>query len=142
MVAIKTLDADLAKNRIQSMRKGNKEGYLIFGEATKAHILRHLEEYSPASTFFELDTEGLKTMLRRLQIRTGIKCNSHSFRRGFVTELRRKGLSELDIAELGRWSSTEMVQCYSRAYTFQDAAYRCNRHEPDMNLGVVLVVVC
>ena len=80
-----------------------------------------IEENSPIDTLFDLDTEGLKTMLRRLQVRTGIKCNAHSFRRGFATELRRKGLSELDIAELGRWSRTKMVQRYSRAYTFQDA---------------------
>jgi len=43
IVAIKTLDVDLAKNCIKVMGKGNKEGYLIFGEATKAHILRHLD---------------------------------------------------------------------------------------------------
>ena len=124
VVAIKTNDVDLGKNCIKVMGKGNKEGYLIFGEATKAHLLRYLEENSPIDTLFDLDTEGLKTMLRRLQVRTGIKCNAHSFRRGFATELRRKGLSELDIAELGRWSSTEMVQRYSKAYTFQDAATR------------------
>ena len=124
IVAIKTNDVDLEKNCIKVMGKGNKEGYLIFGEATKAHILRHLEENSPTDTLFDLDTEGLKTVLRRLQVRTGIKCNAHSFRRGFATELRRKGLSELDIAESVRWSSTEMVQRYSKAYTFQDAATR------------------
>ena len=45
-------------------------------------------------------------------------------RRGFATELRRKGLGELDIAELGRWSSVVMVKRYSRAYTFDDAAKR------------------
>ena len=63
-------------------------------------------------------------MLRRLAVQTGIRCNAHSFRRGFATELRRKGLSGLDIAELGRWSSVEMVMRYSRAYTFDDAAKR------------------
>ena len=71
-----------------------------------------------------LTNQGFKTMLQRLGKRTGIKCNPHSFRRGFATELRRKGLSELDIAELGRWSSTAMVKRYSRAYTFDDAAER------------------
>ena len=35
-----------------------------------------------------------------------------------VAELRRKGLLELDIAELGRRSSREMVRRYSRADTF------------------------
>ena len=63
-------------------------------------------------------------MLQRLEKGTGIKCNAHSFRRGFATELRKQGLSELDIAELGRWSSTAMVKRYSRAYTFEDAACR------------------
>lgn len=63
-------------------------------------------------------------MLDRLHKKTGIKCNTHSFRRGFATELRKQGLSELDIAELGRWSSTAMVKRYSRAYTFEDAASR------------------
>lgn len=62
--------------------------------------------------------------LRRLGDRVGIKCPSHSFRRGFATELRKQGLNELDIAELGRWSSTAMVKRYSRAYTFEDAASR------------------
>ena len=79
IVAIKTNDVDLEKNCIKVMGKGNKEGYLIFGEATKAHILRHLEENNPTSTLFDLDTEGLKTILRRLQVRTGIKCNDNSF---------------------------------------------------------------
>jgi site-specific recombinase XerD len=115
IVAIKTNDMDLEKKCIKVMGKGNKEGYLVFGEVTKAYILRHLEENSHTSTLFDLDTEGLKTMLRSLHVRTGIKCNAHSFRRGFATELRRKGLPELDIAELGRWSSTEMGQRYSRA---------------------------
>ena len=83
-------------------------------------------------------------MLRRLQVRTGIKCNAHSFRRGFATELRRKGLSELDIAELGRCSSTEMVQRYSKAYTFQDAATRYKatvRQEEDISLYPPLYLV-
>ena len=57
-------------------------------------------------------------------VQTGIKCNAHSFRRGLATELRRKALSELDIADLVRWSSVEMVMRYSRAYTFDDVAER------------------
>jgi len=90
IVAIKTVDVDLEKNCIKVMGKGNKEGYLIFGEATKAYILRHLEENSLFVTLFDLDTQGLKTMLRKLQVRTGIKCNAHSFRRGFATELKMR----------------------------------------------------
>lgn len=58
IVAIKTQDVDLTKNCITVIGKGNKEGCLIFGEVTKAHILRHLEESSPIDTLFDLDTEG------------------------------------------------------------------------------------
>ena len=97
---------------------------MIFGDKTKALLIQYLQDAAPADRLFGLNVQGMKTLLRRLEYRTGIKCNPHSFRRGFATELRRKGLGELDIAELGRWSSVVMVKRYSRAYTFDDAAAR------------------
>ena len=117
-------DVDLTKCRIKVRGKGGKEGFLVFGATTKGFVSAHVQQLSPKESLFGLTFEGLKTMLQRLEKQTGIKCNAHSFRRGFATELRRKGLSELDIAELGRWSSTTMVKRYSRAYTFDDAAER------------------
>ena len=117
-------ELDLENRRIKVAGKGGKEGYLIFGDITYGYLTKYLEKYNPSSRLFKLTTQGLKTVLRRLEKKTGIKCNAHSFRRGFATELRRKGLSELDIAELGRWSSTTMVKRYSRAYGFDDAAKR------------------
>ena len=48
VVAIKTNDVDLGKNCIKVMGKGNKEGYLVFGEVTKVHILESgLHEKTP-----------------------------------------------------------------------------------------------
>ena len=73
---------------------------------------------------FDLKYEGVAKLLQRLGRQTGIHCNAHSFRRGFATELRRKGLNELDITELGRWSDVSMVKRYTKAYTFEDAASR------------------
>ena len=87
-------------------------------------LKRYLEKAKPVGKLFDLSYEGMTSMLRRLEDKSGVKCNAHSFRRGFATELRKKGLSELDIAELGRWSSTAMVKRYSRAYTFDDAVER------------------
>jgi integrase/recombinase XerD len=124
ITSIQVCDVDLSLYRIKVVGKGNKEGKLVFGDKTKALLAQYIQEAQPVGKLFGLSSEGLKTMLRRLEDRTDIKCNSHSFRRGFATELRRKGLSELDIAELGRWSSTAMVKRYSRAYTFDDAAAR------------------
>ena len=121
IVAIKTVDVDLEKNCIKVMGKGNKEGYLIFGEATKAHILRHLKENSPASRLFDLDTEGLKTMLRRLQVRTGIKCNAHSLRRTFATESVRNGMNLFYVQSLLGHSSLTMTRIYAEQVNSEDA---------------------
>ena len=63
---------------------------------------------------------GIQTMLRRLSEDTGIKCNAHSFRRGFACNLHRKGLSTLDIMHLGGWESLDMVLNYTRSITFED----------------------
>ena len=124
ITSIVASNVDLSHSRIKVVGKGGKEGYLIFGAETNALLTQYVNLNQPTGPLFGLNNEGLKTMLRRLQEKTGIKCNSHRFRRGFATELRRKGLGELDIAELGRWSSVVMVKRYSRAYTFDDAAKR------------------
>lgn len=104
--------------------KGNKEGYLVFGEATKRLLEQYIHEAVPEGNLFGLNKWGLASVLRRLEGKTGIKCNPHSFRRGFATELRRLGLNELDITQLGRWSDVSMVKRYTKAYTFDDAAKR------------------
>ena len=59
-------------------------------------------------------------MLSRLSIATSIKCNAHSFRRGFACNLHKKGLSTLSIMHLGRWSSLDMVTRYTKSITFDD----------------------
>lgn len=104
--------------------KGNREGYVIFGEATKELISSYVEDEKPNGRLFGLTSGGIETFLYRLGKRTGIPCPAHSFRRGFATELRRKGVPEMDIMELGRWSNLTMVQRYTRAYKFEDAAKR------------------
>ena len=124
ITSIRIGDLDLGRNRIKVAGKGGREGHLVFGPTTKQFLAAYIDEAKPTDTLLGLTTQGLKTVLRRLGQKTGIKCNAHSFRRGFATELRRKGLNELDIAELGRWSSTVMVKRYSMAYNFDDAAKR------------------
>ena len=124
MANIEVSDLDLAIKRIKVMGKGNKEGFLIFGDRTKAILTQYLHEAEPLGKLFGLNTFGIQSILRRLQDETGIKCNAHSFRRGFATALRHAGVGELDIQQLGRWSSLEMVRRYTKAYTFDDAAAR------------------
>ncbi|MFC1900538.1 tyrosine-type recombinase/integrase [Chloroflexota bacterium] len=62
----------------------------------------------------------LNIHITRLELakETGIPCNAHSFRRGFVCNLHRKGLSTLDIMHLRDWSDLSMVLRYTRSNTF------------------------
>ncbi len=124
LVSISMRNVFIDKSRISVWGKNRKEGWLVFGPITLRFLAQYIEESNPQENLFGLNEHGLKSMLQRLEKQTGIKCNAHTFRRGFATELRKQGLSELDIAELGRWSSTAMVKRYSRAYTFEDAASR------------------
>ena len=122
IASITIANVNMQNSRIKVMGKGEKEGYLVFGVKTRELLQEYTKEAHPTGLLFGLDSEGIKTMLRRLEGKTGIKCNAHSFRRGFATELRRQGVGVLDIKELGRWSSVAMVERYTRSYTFDDAA--------------------
>jgi len=84
LVSIKVIDLDMDNNLIKVMGKGRKESYLIFGEATKKYLHSYINEANPNESLFELKSSGLVMMLKRLEAKTGIKCNAHCFRRGFA----------------------------------------------------------
>jgi site-specific recombinase XerD len=52
---------------------------------------------------------------------TGIKCNPHSFRRGFAVHQVKSGLSTRVVQALGGWEQLSMVEHYSKSLTFDDA---------------------
>jgi integrase len=60
-------------------------------------------------------------MLKRLGKATGIKCNPHSFRRGFAVHQVKSGLSNKVIQALGGWESPDMVSHYAASLAFDDA---------------------
>ncbi len=60
-------------------------------------------------------------MLRRLKARTGIPCNSHSFRRTFASLLAKRGVDSLHTMRLGRGESIQMVERYTRSIMFEDS---------------------
>jgi len=64
---------------------------------------------------------GIQTMLRRLEQTARIKCNAHSFRRGFCVHNVKSGLSNKVIQSLGGWETPEMVSHYAASLTFEDA---------------------
>jgi len=70
---------------------------------------------------FEISRAGIATMLKRLSRETGMKCNAHSFRRGFAVHNLKSGLSTRIVQALGGWESIIMVERYSRSLCFEDA---------------------
>jgi len=78
-----------------------------------------------------LAPNGIQTMLQRLGQTTGIKCNAHSFRRGFCVHNVKSGLSNKVIQSLGGWETPDMVSHYAASLTFDDALkiYQANRSE-------------
>jgi len=69
----------------------------------------------------EIAPNGIQTMLQRLGKITGIKCNPHSFRRGFCVHNIKSGLSNKVIQSLGGWETPSMVSHYAASLTFEDA---------------------
>jgi site-specific recombinase XerD len=65
--------------------------------------------------------KGIQTMLQGLGKETGIKCNPHSFRRGFNVHQVKSGLSTRVIQALGAWETIATVEHYSKSLTFDDA---------------------
>jgi len=80
-----------------------------------------LSEYNPDGNIWGMTKSGIAIMLARLEKRTGITCNPHTFRRTFAVLLRKAGIDTMTIKELGRWESLEMVQRYTRSFAFEDS---------------------
>ena len=70
---------------------------------------------------FGLTSEGIQTILKIMSRETGIRCNPHSFRRGFAVHLVKSGLSTRVVQSLGGWESIAMVERYTRSLDFHDA---------------------
>jgi integrase/recombinase XerC/integrase/recombinase XerD len=121
---IQLSDIDWKNNTITIIGKGNKQRRAPFTNKT-AKLLRSLiGQNGKNGNLWSMNHYGIQQMLERLEKKTGIKCNPHSFRRGFACNLHRKGLSTLDIMHLGGWSDLSMVLRYTQSITFED----CLKH--------------
>jgi integrase/recombinase XerD len=118
---IKPLDIDWKSRTIKVLGKGRKEAYAPFGCLSERYIKEWLAEYVPIGNIWGINECGIVSILRRLKEKTGLPCNPHTFRRTFACLLRKAGVDTMTIKELGRWESLEMVQRYTRSFSFQDS---------------------
>jgi len=112
---------DWANKTIKVLGKGNREAHAPFGNLSEQYLGAWLDKYKPYGNIWGITKDGIQTMLRRLQGKTGLPCNPHTFRRTFACLLRKAGVDTMTIKDLGRWESLEMVQRYTRSITFHDS---------------------
>jgi len=113
------------QHSIRAIAKGNKEVLMPLGETSEKLLKQWLTEYRPEDgNVWGLTQNGFVTMLRRLEKKSGVKCNAHTFRRGFASELRRAGVDILDIMKLGHWESMSMPQHYTESVDYADSQTR------------------
>jgi len=113
------------KRQIRVIAKGGNEVHYAFHEVTESLVKDWLAEYHPdGGPIWGISKSGIVTMLRRLEERTGLKCNPHSFRRGFASIEREKGVDSLDIMKLGNWRSLAMVLRYTKSVDFDNSQKR------------------
>ena len=118
---IKQSNIDWDSYTITIWGKGNKQRKAPFTQRS-AVLLKQLLECSYANgNIWGLDYSGIQTILKRLEKKTGLKCNAHTFRRAFASNLHRKGLDVEHIMRLGGWEDLEMVLRYTRSVKFEDS---------------------
>jgi integrase/recombinase XerC/integrase/recombinase XerD len=121
LASINRSDINWGSKIVRVLGKGKKEAYAPFGELTEKHLNDWLDVYTPDGNIWGLTKNSIQTMLQRLQEKTGLPCNPHTFRRTFACLLRKAGVDTMTIKDLGRWESLEMVQRYTRSVSFQDS---------------------
>ena len=112
---------DWNNRTIQVLGKGRKEALAPFGEFSESFLKSLLDNAQPEGNIWGINQWGIVMVLRRLEQRTGLPCNPHTFRRTFACLLRKAGVDSMTIKDLGRWESLEMVQRYTRSVRFQDS---------------------
>jgi len=121
---IKAQDVDWESYIVTVWGKGSKQRKAPFTEKTARLLSEWLPNNGHSPNIWGINGRQVEWMLQTLEKQTGIKCNPHSFRRGFACNLHRKGLSTMDIMHLGGWADLSMVLRYTRSITFDD----CLKH--------------
>ncbi|MFC1934542.1 tyrosine-type recombinase/integrase [Chloroflexota bacterium] len=110
------------KNRLIKVKcKGNKEGLAPFGQRTESLLREWLSEYKANGRLWDINRWSIVETLRKLEAKTGLRCNPHTFRRTFASILAKRGVDSLHIMRLGRWESMAMVERYTRSVRFEDS---------------------
>jgi site-specific recombinase XerD len=101
--------------------KGGKQRKAPFTDRTARLFKEYLAKNGTGGNIWHLNTWGIISVLRRLEQKTGLPCNPHTFRRTFASNLHRAGLDVEHIMRLGGWESLDMVLRYTRSVKFEES---------------------
>jgi site-specific recombinase XerD len=124
LLHIKECDIDLDNMTVTVWGKGGKQRKAPFTKKTAeliSQLLRVNKVNRVNKNIWGLERRGIQIMLYRLQERTGLSCNPHTFRRTFASNLHRAGLDVEHIMRLGGWESLDMVLRYTRSVKFEES---------------------
>jgi len=111
---VKAKDFDWTQGTVIVLGKGNRYRKALAGNSI-------VKDWFTKHDSFEISRAGIMTMLKRLSKESGIRCNPHSFRRGFAIHNLKSGLSTRVVQALGGWDTITMVERYSANLQFEDA---------------------
>jgi len=118
---IKVSQIDWDNQLVTIWGKGGKQRKAPFTKRTAKLLRRHISQNSTGDNIWRLNTWGIVSVLRRLEKKTRLPCNAHTFRRTFASNLHRAGLDVEHIMRLGGWESLDMVLRYTQSVKFEDS---------------------
>jgi len=121
LTSIKPPHIDWQNRLITVWGKGGKQRKAPFTERTARLLREYASQNCAGENVWRLNTWGVVSVLRRLEQKTGLPCNAHTFRRTFASNLHRAGLDVEHIMRLGGWESLDMVLRYTRSVRFEES---------------------
>jgi site-specific recombinase XerD len=128
LVNIKMADIDWKDRTVTVIGKGNKQRKAPFGKRTEELMNAYLKvgrvkkvSKNKYINIWGMNRRGVQIMLYRLELKTGLHCNPHTFRRTFASNLHRHGLDVEHIMRLGGWESLDMVLRYTKSVKFEES---------------------
>ena len=112
--SVKAKDFNWSEGTVIVLGKGNRYRKALAGNGI-------VKEWFSSHDSLGITPRGIQTMLQRLGQATGIRCNAHSFRRGFCIHQLKNGLSTRIVQALGGWDTISMVENYSKSLGFDEA---------------------
>ena len=119
--SVKLEDVDLSARIIKVWGKGARQRVVRYSQLTESLLAEHLKDATPEPNLLGLEARGISSMLARLELRTGIKCNAHAFRRTFATESVRNGMNLFYVQSLLGHNSLTMTRIYAEQVNSEDA---------------------